>query len=68
VFDAGYLDNWWMKFPTSAYWTGIERRYTMSLGLLLEGGNLYELGQGVMLVILFWDYNRRLAWLLKRIT
>jgi hypothetical protein len=69
VSDAVYLDNWWkMKFPNSAYWTGVGRRYTMSLELLWEGGNLYELGQGVMLVILFWGYNQRLAWLLKRIT
>jgi hypothetical protein len=57
-----------MKFPNSARWTGVARRNTMSLGLLWNEGNLYELRHGVMLVILFWDYNQRLAWLLKRIT
>ena len=66
--DAGNLDNRWkMKFPNSARWTGVARRNTMSLGLLLNGGNLYEPRHGVMLVILFWDYNQRLAWLLKEL-
>ena len=66
--DAGNLDNRWkMKFPNSARWTGVARRNTMSLGLLWNEGNLYELRHGVMLVILFWDYNQRLAWLLKEL-